>query len=104
LAVLATSCPGSVVPFILPELSTDPSDKSGFRITVAAATGSVAGLVDCNGATTATSYYSTAVRLSPITGRRGFSSSGSGAIFFDANGVAPTEAQMVLGGGGTTIQ
>ena len=34
-----------------------------------------------------------------MSGLRAFASSGSGAIFFDPTGVAPTEAQMAPGGG-----
>ena len=104
MAVLGAPCPGSQVPFISAELSTDPSTKSGFTITVAAATGSTPGLADCNGASTATGYYSTATPVSALTGRRAFASSGSGIIFFDPTGTPPTEAQMATGGGGTVIQ
>jgi type IV pilus assembly protein PilA len=104
LSVLGTPCPSSLVPFISPELSTDPSNKSGYTIALAAATGSTAGFADCNGATTATAYYSTAVPQFPTTGRRAFGSTGNGTIYFDGSGVPPTEAAMAIGGGGTTIQ
>src|SRR5262245_27123837 len=40
LATLATPCPGSTVAFISPDLSIDPAVKSGYTITVSAATGS----------------------------------------------------------------
>jgi hypothetical protein len=54
---------------------------------------------------TVTAYYSTAVPVAAgMSGLRAFASSASGAIFFDPTGVAPTEAQMAPGGGGTTIQ
>jgi hypothetical protein len=39
-----------------------------------------------------------------LSGLRGFASTAAGTIFFDQTGVAPTEAQMAPGGGGTTIQ
>jgi type IV pilus assembly protein PilA len=104
LAVLGNPCPGSLVPFISPELSTDPSLKSGYTIAIAAATGSTPGFADCNGALTATAYYSTGLPQSATTGRRGFASTGNGSIFFDPTGIAPTEAAMAVGGGGTTIQ
>jgi type IV pilus assembly protein PilA len=104
LAVLGVACPGSQVPFISPDLSTDPSNKSGYTVAVFAATGSTPGLADCNGATTATAYYSTAAPLYWNSGRRAFASTGNGSIFYDATGVPPTQAVMATGGGGTTIQ
>jgi type IV pilus assembly protein PilA len=104
LSVLGTPCPGSQVPFISPDLSTDPSLKSGYRVSVAAATGSTPGVDDCNNSATATAYYSTAVPQSSLTGRRAFGSSGNGSIFYDDSGVPPTEVQMAYGGGGTNIQ
>ena len=63
----------------------------------------MAGLPDCNGTPTRTAYYATAI---PITGsgQRAFATTLMGAIFFDPQGVAPTEAEMATGGGGTAIQ
>lgn len=105
LATLATPCPTSTSAFISPDLSIDPAVKSGYTITIAAATSSSPGPADCNGVGTETAYYTTAVPVSAgLSGLRAFASSASGAIFFDPTGVAPTEAQMVPGGGGKTIQ
>ena len=105
LATLATPCPGSTAAFISPDLSIDPAVKSGYTITMAASAVSSPGPTDCNGVVTETAYYTTAVPVSAgMSGLRAFASSGSGAIFFDQTGVAPTEAQMAPGGGGTTIQ
>jgi type IV pilus assembly protein PilA len=105
LATLATPCPGSTAAFISPDLSIDPAVKSGYTITMSAATVSSPGPTDCNGVPTETAYYTTAVPVSAgLSGLRAFASSSGGAIFFDQAGVAPTEAQMVPGGGGTTIQ
>ena len=105
LATLATPCPGSTAAFISPDLSIDPAVKSGYTITMSAASISSPGPTDCNGVATETAYYTTAVPVSAgLSGLRAFASSGAGAIFFDPTGVAPTEAQMVPGGGGTTIQ
>jgi type IV pilus assembly protein PilA len=105
LATLATGCPGAAVGFISPDLSIDPAIKSGYTITMAPATSSSPGPLDCNGVPTETAYYTTAVPVAAGTsGLRAFSSSAAGAIFFDPTGVAPTEAQMAPGGGGTTIQ
>jgi type IV pilus assembly protein PilA len=105
MATLATACPGGGVAFISPDLSIDPAVKSGYTITMAAATISSPGPLDCNGVATETAYYATAVPVAAGTsGQRAFATSGAGAIFFDVTGVAPTEAQMVPGGGGLTIQ
>jgi len=104
LSVLAAPCPGSQVPFISPDLGTDPSNKSGYTVSLLIAAGSTPGFADCNGATTATAYYSTAVPQYSTTGRRAFASNGNGSIFYDGSGVPPTEGQMATGGGGTTIQ
>jgi type IV pilus assembly protein PilA len=105
LATLAAACPGSAVGFISPDLATDPSVKSGYTITMAASASSSPGPTDCNGVATETAYYVTAVPVSAgLSGLRAFASTGAGTIFFDPMGVAPTEAQMAPGGGGTTIQ
>ena len=102
---LAQSCPGSSHGFLSPDLSTDPAFKSGYVITLAAAGGSVAGPQDCNNAATVTGYYATALPIQPgVTGNRGFGTYTVGTVFFRPNGVAPTEAEMMPGGGGTPIQ
>ncbi len=103
LATLAASCPGSTLGFLTPDLGTDPTIKSGYTIALAAPVLSVVGLPDCNGTATRTAYYATAVPL-PGAGSRGFATTLMGAIFFDPTGVAPTEAEMATGGGGTAIQ
>jgi type IV pilus assembly protein PilA len=105
LARLSVACPGSSQGFISPDLSTDPSFKSGYQITLTAATGAGAAALDCNGVASVTAYYATAVPTQPgVTGNRGFATNTPGTIFFTPNGVAPTEAQMAPGGGGTAIQ
>jgi prepilin-type N-terminal cleavage/methylation domain-containing protein len=105
LSVLATACPGSPVSFISPDLSADPSLKSGYRVALAAGAGSAAGPNDCNGNGTRTDYYVTSEPVSSgSSGHRAFASKGGGTIFFDPTGVAPTEAQMAPGGGGVPLQ
>ena len=95
LATLATPCPGSTHAFISPDLATDPSQKSGYRITLQSGTGSLAGPADCNGTITRTGFYSTAVPVTAgVTGRRAFASSTTSVLFVDTSGVAPTEAAM----------
>jgi type IV pilus assembly protein PilA len=105
LSTLATTCPGGSVAFISPDLSIDPAVKSGYTVTMAPATASSPGPTDCNGVASVTAYYSTAVPTAAgLSGLRAFASSGGGTIFFNPAGVAPTEAQMAPGGGGTAIQ
>lgn len=105
LAALAAPCPGSDVGFISPDLSTDPTIKSGYTITMAASASAALGPIDCNGVPTQTAYYVTAVPVSAgVSGLRGYASTAAGTIFFDPLGAAPTEAQMAPGGGGTTIR
>jgi type IV pilus assembly protein PilA len=105
LATLATACPSSSQAFITADLASDPSVKSGYRFTLAAASGAAVGPNDCNGTPTRAGYYSTAVPLSVgHNGHRGLASSAAGAIFYDKSGVAPTEAAMAPGGGGTVVQ
>ena len=105
IATLATPCPSGTVGFISPDLSTDPTIKSGYTISIASSATAVAGPMDCNGVASETGYYVTAVPITAgLSGQRGFASSQAGTIYFDRTGAAPTEAQMLPGGGGTPIQ
>ena len=102
---LAASCPGTTIGFISPDMSTDPTIKSGYTIALSAATGASPGPLDCNGTATQSAYYATAVPITGGTsGLRAFATTGAGTIFFDRTGIAPTEAQMAAGGGGSPIQ
>ena len=105
LSRLANACPGGGTSFISPDLATDPSVKSGFRIAVQAAAASQAAHADCNNAPTRTDFYTTAEPLTAgVTGNRGFASNATGTIFFDRSGVAPTEAAIAPGGGALVLQ
>ncbi len=105
LTTLSTPCPGATSAFISPDLGSDPSTKSGYIVTLDAATASSPGSNDCNGVPTETAFYATAVPQSAgATGLRGFATTNSGSIFFDNTGAAPTEAQMLPGGGGTPLR
>ena len=79
--------------------------KSGFTVTLVAGTGAAAQGTDCNGTAGQSAYYTTAT---PVTfgtsGNRSFASNTVGTIFFSNTAAAPTEAQMVAGGGGTALQ
>jgi prepilin-type N-terminal cleavage/methylation domain-containing protein len=102
---LAAPCPGSTIGFISPDLSADPTVKSGYTIAVTVALGSSPGSPDCNGTATQSAYYTTALPLvGGTSGLKAFATTGSGTIFFDRTGVAPTEAQMAPGGGGSPLQ
>jgi type IV pilus assembly protein PilA len=95
LATLATPCPTTSHAFLSPDLAIDPAIKAGYRVTLGAATGSVAGPPDCNATPTRTGFYSTAVPLDAgVSGHRAFSSTAEGTIYVDSGGVAPTEAAI----------
>jgi prepilin-type N-terminal cleavage/methylation domain-containing protein len=102
LAVLSTACPGSSQGFISPDLSADPSTKSGYTITLAASgDGEAMATLDCNDTAVNTGYYATAVPVGVgTTGVRGFSTAAHGTLFVvaDATAGAPPET------GGTALQ
>jgi prepilin-type N-terminal cleavage/methylation domain-containing protein len=105
LATLGAVCPGSSTGYISPDLMTDPSIKSGYRVELQPASASQVGRPDCNGTPSQTGFYSTAVPVAfARSGRRAFASNSGGSIYFDSTGVAPTEAAMAPNGGGQVIQ
>ena len=109
LKVLGAPCPGSQQGFISPDLGDpalpSPVIKSGYNVLLAPSATGVNSTTDCNGVAAQTDYYATSLPVTVgTTGNRGFSSNAAGTIFFDPTGIAPTEAQMAPGGGGTPIQ
>ena len=103
LAILSLGCAGGQG-FISPDLKLDPSLKSGYTISMAAATGAGNGPADCNTTATKTNYYASGVPITVgSTGQRAFATAAAGTVFQDASGTAPTEA-VVLAGSGTAIQ
>ncbi len=105
LAKLGEFCPGSGQAYLSPDLLGDPSLKSGYVVALQSGASAEAARPDCNGSPTYSAFYSTAVPVAVArTGHRGFASNGGGSIYFDATGVAPTEASMVPNGGGQVIQ
>jgi prepilin-type N-terminal cleavage/methylation domain-containing protein len=105
LVTLSAPCPGTASGFISPDLSADPSNKSGYTVTLVPAAAATAGPADCNGVITQTAFYATAAPVAPsFTGQRAFATSSGGAIFVDNTSVAPTEAEMAPGGGGTPLR
>jgi type IV pilus assembly protein PilA len=107
LATLALPCSGGSQGFISPDLSLDPSTKSGYFITLAAGANPAAGPADCNGTATNMGYYITGVPVNPgTTGSRAFSSDAGGAIFQETAAMGATAPPQPLTVGGTinTIQ
>jgi type IV pilus assembly protein PilA len=100
LVELSAPCPGSTQGFISPDLSQDPSFKSGYSVALGPATSGVAlTMPACGGQMPQTDYFATAVPITVgTTGGRGFGSTASGTIFFTINGTAPPQT------GGTPIQ
>jgi type IV pilus assembly protein PilA len=100
LAVLSAACPGSTQGFISPDLSTDPSVKSGYTVELADTGDAPADVADdCNGDKSRTGYYATAVPVGVgTTGVRSFSSAAHGTIYFEADGnnVPPETGGTVL--------
>jgi prepilin-type N-terminal cleavage/methylation domain-containing protein len=97
LADLSKAAPGSNQGFISPDLSTDPSRKSGYDVSLAAdATAGVvvqtlaANTCNASAADAMSSYYAAAVPATVgQTGQRAFATDTRGTIYFDNTGVAP---------------
>lgn len=104
LNALVQGCPGGNQGFLSPDVEGDPAQKSGY--TVALGPGTLGnGPIDCNGQSTSIGYYLTAVPITVrVTGHRAFASISPGVIYFDQNGVAPTEAEMQPNGGAVPIR
>ncbi len=108
LAVLAAACPGGTQGFISPDLSKDPSLKSGYTITLGAGNAAAGnGPNDCHGNPSTLGYYVMGVPTTPgTTGSRGFATDAGGAIFQETAGagaVAPPQP-LTVAGTITTIQ
>jgi prepilin-type N-terminal cleavage/methylation domain-containing protein len=92
---LALPCGALGEGFISKDLALDPTTKSGYRVTLAAGAGAVAGPNDCNAVASSTTYYASAFALTAgSSGSRGFATNQSGTIWQDASGVqgqVPTE-------------
>ena len=91
--VLATPPTGTSAPFISSDLGRPaPFVKSGFTINFQPGAGSVAGPPDCNGSSTLTAFYATAVPQSlNITGSRAFAINNGKTVWQNTAGVAPLE-------------
>jgi len=101
-ATLGVPPPGGTQAFLSADMTSAVSpQKSGYNYTVAAGLGAGAGPNDCNGTATATTYYSTAVPVTPgTTGNRAFATNTAGAIWQDVaagGAAAPPEPFAVAG-------
>lgn len=97
LEALGDPCPGSDIAFISPDLAVNGAGKSGYDFTVDIGSGDP-GPNDCNGTTTATSFYASATpQTVGSTGNRAFASNPNSAIWQDTTGVAPGEPFAVAG-------
>ena len=99
LATLAAPCPGSAQGFISSDLATDPSQKSGYTVTLAGGAGAVAlTALDCNGTAGNSAYYATALPVTVgTTGGRGFATDASGSVWQDTTGIAPAQPFTAAG-------
>jgi type IV pilus assembly protein PilA len=98
LADLAKVPPSSTSAFISPDMSTDPTVKSGYTVTLAldgaagvnAAVTPAANTCNTSSGPAASSYYASAVPVTlGSTGQRAFATDTRGTIFFNNTGVAP---------------
>lgn len=96
LPTLGQACGGTTQGFLGPDLTAAQTvQKSGYTITVVPATGAGDGPNDCNGTTTKTGYYATAVPVAlGQTGSRAFATTAAQAIWENTAGAAPSEAEM----------
>ncbi len=79
--------------------------KSGYTVSLAAGAGSAAQGMGCDGVAGISSYVASAIPVTfQTSGNRSFASTVAGTIFWNNTAVAPTEAQMAPGGGGTALQ
>jgi prepilin-type N-terminal cleavage/methylation domain-containing protein len=85
--------------FLPADLTASPTPrKSGYDYDLQPGPSGVSGLVDCNGAATATEYYVTATPQSVgSTGNRAFASNQGSVIWQDSTGVAPVEPFDAVG-------
>ena len=106
LPTLRLACPNSTVGFLSSDLTGGAAvTKSGFTVTLVAATGAAAQGMDCNNTPGTSGYYATA---QPVTfgtsGNRSFASNTVGTIYYANSATLPTEADMAAGGAGTPSQ
>ena len=95
LPLLAAACAGGTAGFISPDLSVNPSIKSGYSVTMSG--GAVVAGTGCSGAGTLHSdYLATAAALTTSTGGRSFGTDASGAIYFTTAATVPLVAADLI--------
>jgi type IV pilus assembly protein PilA len=98
LPIMRLACSGGTAPFLSADLTTAATVlKSGYNITMAAATvpAAAAGPADCNGTATVLGYYASALPANlNVTGSRGFAVNTVGTVWEDISGILPTETAM----------
>jgi prepilin-type N-terminal cleavage/methylation domain-containing protein len=93
LAVLAAACGSGTQGFISPDLGSNGVVKSGYTVTLAAATTTAVVSKDCNNVDTHSGYFATAIPVTVgSTGQRAFAAGAAGTIFFTQAGTAPPQS------------
>ena len=96
LAVLKAACGSGTQGFISPDLGSNGVVKSGYTVTLAAATSTAVVSKDCNNVDTHSGYFATAI---PVTvgssGQRAFGTGAAGTIYFTSAGTAPPQSAGV---------
>jgi type IV pilus assembly protein PilA len=106
LVALATPPVAGGQAFISPDLSTDPSVKSGYTVTLGVGgTAATAGVTSCHTVPVAVfpGYTAAADPVSTQTGTRDFATDNRGTIFF-ANGAVVAAAAAAIPAGAVAIQ
>jgi len=104
LARLAAGCAGGAG-FVSTDIALDPSIKSGYTVTLAAAAGAGVQGTGCDAAAGTSGYVATATPVGfQTSGNRSFASTTTGTIFWNNTAAAPTEADMAPGGPGLALQ
>jgi prepilin-type N-terminal cleavage/methylation domain-containing protein len=102
---LSNGCGANGQGFISPDLSTDPSNKSGYEVALAGAGAAIANVTDCNNQAVNTDFIATSHPLNfGTTGARSFGTMAAGTIYFNNTNTPPTAAEMAPGGTGTILQ
>ncbi|MEX2270052.1 MAG: prepilin-type N-terminal cleavage/methylation domain-containing protein [Vicinamibacterales bacterium] len=102
-ATLGVPPPGGSQPFLSPDLTNAVSpQKSGYNYTLAAGLNAAAGPADCNGTGTQSTFYSTAIPVTPgTTGNRAFATNTAGTIWQDVAGAGAAAPPEPFAAGGT---
>jgi len=95
---LAATAAGANDGFISEDLAVAAPVKSGYAFTLAAGAGAAAGIADCHGVATQSTYLATGLPVTVnSTGVRGFATSEGNTIWQDTTGIAPTQPFAAAG-------